>query len=90
MGSTGETGTSGATGCTGETGLTGITGTSGATGTTYLMASSSNANTNGMMGASISFVHTPGVGTFTFSVRVLSNASISINQYYINIIKIAQ
>ena len=61
-----------------------------ATGTTYLMASSSNAAANGMMGASISFVHTPGVGTFTFSVRVLSNASISINQYYINIINIAQ
>ena len=60
-----------------------------ATGTTYLMASSSNS-ANGMMGASISFVHTPGVGTFTFSVRVLSNANISINQYYINIINIAQ
>ena len=60
------------------------------TGTSYLMASSSNAAANGMMGVSISFVHTPGVGTFTFSVRVLSNSSISINQYYINIINIAQ
>lgn len=60
-----------------------------ATGTTYLMASSSNS-ANGLMGASISFVHTPGVGTFTFSVRVLSNANISINQYYINIINISQ
>jgi hypothetical protein len=36
----------------------------------------------------ITFVDTPNTGSYTYSVRVLSNMAITINQFYINVIQI--
>jgi hypothetical protein len=60
-----------------------------ASGNTFLMAGSTNTNANALIGHAISYVDTPGVGTFTYSVRVLSNATITINQFYMNIIRVS-
>jgi hypothetical protein len=40
------------------------------------------------LGNSISFVDTPGIGTFTYAVRVVSDASLQLRQFYMNVIQI--
>jgi hypothetical protein len=54
---------------------------------TYMMAGT--AVTSGTaLGNSISFVDTPGIGTFTYAVRVVSDASLQLRQFYMNVIQI--
>jgi hypothetical protein len=54
---------------------------------TYLIAGS--CSTSGTaLGNSITFVDTPGVGTFTYSVRAISNSALSLRQFYINVIQV--
>ena len=50
---------------------------------TYLMADSGTA-----LGNSMTFVDTPGIGTFTYSVRIISNLNLSLQQFYINVIQV--
>ena len=54
---------------------------------TYLMAAT--AVTSGTaLGNSISFMDTPGIGTFTYAIRVISNAALELRQFYINVIQV--
>jgi len=53
----------------------------------FLMAGTSSSAAT-VLSNSISFIDTPGSGTFTYSVRALSNASLTINRFYINVILI--
>jgi hypothetical protein len=54
---------------------------------TYLMAGS--CYTSGTaVGNSFTYIDTPGVGTFTYSVRVISNSALSLHQFYINVIQL--
>jgi hypothetical protein len=55
---------------------------------TYLMASSSSTAPSGL-GNAYSFIDQPGEGTFTYSVRVVSNAILTIRQFYINVIQVS-
>ena len=54
---------------------------------TYMMAGSCYSSGTAV-GNSISFVDTPGTGTFTYSVRVLSNSALSLHQFYINVVQL--
>ena len=54
---------------------------------TYLMAASSSSAGTGL-GNSYMFVDNPGIGTITYSIRVLANAALNIRQYYINVIQV--
>jgi hypothetical protein len=54
---------------------------------TYLMAASSSSSGTGL-GNSYMFIDNPGIGTITYSIRVLSNAALNIRQYYINVIQV--
>jgi hypothetical protein len=40
------------------------------------------------LGNSYMFIDNPGVGTFTYSIRILSNAALNVRQYYINVIQV--
>ena len=57
---------------------------------TYLMAASAAtaAVSGAALGNSISFMDTPGIGTFTYAVRVISNAALELRQFYINVIQV--
>ena len=53
---------------------------------TYMMAGSCSSGS--VLGNSFTFIDSPGVGTFTYSTRVISNSALSIRQYYINVVLI--
>ena len=57
------------------------------TSSSFLMAGTSSSAAT-VLSNSISFIDTPGTGTFTYSVRALSNATLTINRFYINVILI--
>jgi hypothetical protein len=57
------------------------------TSSSWLMAGTSSSAAT-VLSNSISFIDTPGTGTFTYSVRALSNANLTINRFYINVILI--
>jgi hypothetical protein len=54
---------------------------------TYLMAGSCTSSGTAL-GNSLTFVDTPGVGTFTYSVRIISNSALSLRQFYINVVQV--
>jgi hypothetical protein len=54
---------------------------------TYLMAGSCTSSGTAL-GNSVTYVDTPGVGTFTYSVRVLSNSALSLRQFYMNVVQV--
>ena len=54
---------------------------------TYLMAGSSSSAGTGL-GNSYMFIDNPGIGTFTYSLRILSNAALNIRQMYMNVIQV--
>jgi hypothetical protein len=54
---------------------------------TFLMAASCTSSGTAL-GNSITYVDTPGVGTFTYSVRVLSNSALSLRQFYMNVVQV--
>jgi hypothetical protein len=54
---------------------------------TYLMAGSCTSSGTAL-GNSMTFVDTPGVGTFTYSVRIISNSALSLRQFYINVVQV--
>ena len=54
---------------------------------TYMMADS--CTTSGTaLGISMTYVDTPGVGTFTYSVRAISNSMLILRQFYINVVQV--
>lgn len=53
---------------------------------TYMMAGSCTSGT--ALGNSMTFVDTPGVGTFTYSVRTISNSALSLYQFYMNVVQV--
>jgi hypothetical protein len=54
---------------------------------TYLMAGSCTSSGTAV-GNSLTFIDTPGVGTFTYSVRIISNSALSLRQFYINVVQV--
>lgn len=54
---------------------------------TYMMAGTS-VTSGTALGNAISFVDTPGIGTFTYAVRVISNAALQLRQFYVNVIQV--
>jgi hypothetical protein len=54
---------------------------------TYMMAGSCTSSGTAL-GNSITFVDTPGVGTFTYSVRAISNSMLILRQFYMNVVQV--
>ena len=54
---------------------------------TYMMAGSCTSSGTAL-GNSVTYVDTPGVGTFTYSVRAISNSMLTLRQFYLNVIQV--
>lgn len=54
---------------------------------TYMMAGSCTSSGTAL-GNSVTYVDTPGIGTFTYSVRAISNSMLTLRQFYMNVVQV--